>query len=108
MSTAKQTHTKAAAETKDLVIDCANALDDTEAITGTPTLVVSAPDDLTITGIAVNESVLAEPGFPDAQIGQAIQCFVGGGTAGTTYTLTFSYNTSGGQSLEAIAKLRVL
>lgn len=107
MSIAKQFRSKTEAETKDLVIDCANALTDDETITGTPTVAVSAPDDLIITGIAVNEVVLTEPGYPDAQIGQAIQCFVGGGTAGTTYELTFSYETSGGQSLEAVAKLRV-
>jgi hypothetical protein len=107
MSIAKQLRTKAAAETKDLVIDCASALADAEAITGTPTVTVSPPDDLTVTGIAVNESVLTEPGYPDAQIGQAIQFFVGAGTAGTTYTLTITYDTDAGQDLEAVCKLRV-
>jgi hypothetical protein len=107
MSIAKQTHSKTVAETKDLVIDCANALADTETIIGTPTVVVSSPNDLTITGLAVNTAVLAEPGFPDAQIGQAIQCFVGGGTASTKYTLTFTYSTSIGQTLVAVATIKV-
>ena len=107
MSITKQTGTKLVAETKDLAIDCANALADAETIADTPTVVVSSPNDLTITGIEINTEVLSEPGFPDAQIGQAIQCFVGGGTAGTRYTLSFSYTTSTGQSLIAIANLKV-
>lgn len=107
MSIAKQLRSKSAAETKDLVIDCAKALADAEVITSVTSVSVSAPDDLTLTGIAVNDAVLSEPGFPDAQIGQAVQLFVGGGTSGTTYTLTIVYETDGGQTLEAIAKLRV-
>lgn len=107
MSVAKQIRSKAAGETKDLVIDCANALSDTETIASIDSVVVSAPNDLIITGLAVNTEVLSEPGFPDAQIGQAIQAFVGGGTAGTLYTLTCTYTTSLGQTLEAIAKLQV-
>ena len=107
MSTAKELHTKATAETKDLVVDCAGDLADQEQITGTPTVVVSAPNDLIITGITVNDEVLNEPGRSDIQIGQGIRAFIGGGTSGTTYTITFSYETDGEQELEAVCRLRV-
>ena len=107
MSTAKETHTKGPSETKDLAVDCAGALADAELIVGTPTVAVSAPNDLIITGISVNDVVLSEPGRPDIQIGQGIRAFVVGGTSGTTYTITFSYETDGGQQLEAACRLRV-
>ena len=108
MAVCKQTWTKSANEAPDIAVDCANQLKDLETITSIDSVTVSSPDDLTITGLQVNTVVSEEPGYPDGQIGQVIICFVAGGTSGTSYTLTFLYQTSEGQTREAVAKLVVV
>jgi hypothetical protein len=106
MATATEIHAKAANETKDLVVDCAGALATGETITAI-TNTQHSPAGLTITGVARNAAILTEPGRRPIQVYEGIQAFVGGGAAATTYTITFTFTTSGGQTLEAIIRLRV-
>ena len=109
MSVAKTKGTKAAGVTaKSLIVNCAGDLEAGELIVGTPTAVVLPPDELTITGIAVNAVLVTGLGKTDVQVGRGIRAFVGGGVAGTTYTITFSYDTDAGQmELEAVVQVKV-
>ncbi len=107
MTLAKELHTKTPAETKDLIVDCAGALAAGETITAI-TDTECSPAGLTITGVDANLVDINEPGRRPIQPGEAIRAFVGGGTANTTYTITFTYTTSGGQTLEAAVRARVV
>jgi hypothetical protein len=106
MTLAKELRAKATTETKDVVVDCAGALQSDETINAI-TSAVHTPTGLTITGVATNNAILSEPGRRPIQPGQGIQAFIAGGTADTTYLITFTYTTSLGQTLEAAIKLRV-
>lgn len=107
MTTAIETWTKQAAETKDIVCDCAGDLANGETIASIDNT-AHAPAGLTITGVARNSALIEEPGKRPIQANEAIQAFVAGGTAGVTYTITFSYTTSTGQVLLFVATLKVL
>ncbi len=104
-ATAKQIRTKTVAEVLVPSFGFANKLGTSGALlTGTPT-VTSTPSGLTINSISINSTALTIAGVSHA-VGQAVQCMVSGGTAGT-YTLTCTVQTDNGQTLQLYATLLV-
>jgi hypothetical protein len=85
-NTAPQRQCKSVTEDRNVAISFVGKLDSGELLTGTPTVVEVTTSDLTITNVAVNTAALTVNGKAVA-IGQAIQCQITGGVAGTTYTV---------------------
>jgi hypothetical protein len=67
-------------------------LDSGELLTGTPTIVEVSTSALTISNKVVSTAELTINGRTVA-IGEAVQCSVTGGTAGTTYTIRVTVDT---------------
>lgn len=106
---APQTHHKAGGETRNPAIDFTGKLDSGETLTGTPS-VTASPSGLTIANVKVNTTTLT---INDASCtaGQAVQFTVAGGTAGVTYTITAtcdSTSTPAQVALEGRCTLKVV
>jgi len=102
---ASQLHTKLAAETLTIGVDFSTRLVDGDTLTGTPTATVS-PSGPTLSGVQRNASavtILSQ----SVPANQAVIVTVAGGTAGVTYTITVTAQTTSGQTMVERCTLRV-
>lgn len=107
--TAPQQYCKHASESVNIAIDVTGELDSGELATGTPTIVEVTTSDLTIDNKGVSTTALTILGTSVA-IGEALQCRVAGGTAGTSYTIrcTFTTDATSAQTRMVDIKLTVI
>ena len=105
---APEIHTKTASEARLVSVDCRGKLnpDGTEDLSGSVT--VPAVSGITIANEAVSTAILSING-DDVPIGQAVQMLISGGTAGTTYTVSFTVGTdsSPAQTIEGAFDIEV-
>lgn len=107
-ATAKQISAKTAAEVVNVEVDFSGLLETGESLTGAITL-TDASGDLTIDNETISAGTLTINGRSVAA-GQAILFRVGGGTAGTSYTIGVrcATNSSPAQTREGFVRLNVL
>lgn len=103
-----QIPTKTVNEVRNAAVSFAATLDDSELLTGTPT-VTATPSGLTFASPKVNTAAIEVEGQSVA-IGKAAQFSVSGGEHGKTYVIRVSVGTTAtpAQTLEAICNLRVI
>lgn len=109
MSKAIQTQQKTASEIRNIAVSFTGKLDSGEACTGTPTITEVTTSDLTISNKVVSTAILVINGV-STPIGEAVQCSVTGGTAGTTYEIQIAAGTDStpAQTMYGTIKLKVL
>ncbi len=105
MTTLQQLPEKLTTETVTGVVAFGGKLDDSELLTGTPT-VTDTTGDLTMANVAVNTAAV-ESGAETIAIGRAVLFNVAGGTAGTTYTLTVTAGTDASPAQTVAYKVRL-
>lgn len=89
MSKAPQRNTKTVSEVRNVAVSFSGKLDDSEALTGTPTVTevdASSPQALTFANIAINTAILSINDI-STPVGEAVQFKVSGGVADAVYTI---------------------
>lgn len=106
MGLATQTQVKTASEVVNASVDFSRRLDQSELLTGTPTITATG---LTLANQAVSTTQLVILG-EDIGIGKAVTWNITGGTANTNYTVQIAVTTdsSPAQTLYFNAPLRVV
>ena len=94
MTTAKTLYSKAAGETKSVVIDCAGSMAANESILNVNPATVSPSGELTVQGLVKNTVTLAKAGQRQIAAKEGLQLFLLGGVVGTVYTVTVTYDTT--------------
>jgi len=109
MSKALQTQEKTAGAERLISVRFSELLDDGELLTGTPSILELVSSDLTITNKVVSTAIKTINGV-STPIGEATQCFVTGGTVGTTYDIQIIAVTDAtpAQTLYGNIKLKVI
>jgi len=109
MSKATATQEKTASEVRTISVSFSGKLDSGELCTGTPTITEVTSSDLTLASKAVSTEILVINGV-STPIGEAVQCSVTGGTAGTTYEIKIAVSTDAtpAQTLYGTIKLKVV
>mgnify|MGYP000370251468 CR=1 FL=1 len=68
---------------------------------------ISTPSVAAVSGLTIGTPAVLAAAVDDVAAGKGVQVAISGGTAGTTYTLNCTVNTSGGAVLIRRAHLRV-
>lgn len=115
MSRALQTQVKTASEVRNVAVDYTQKLDGGELLTGTPTIATmlygttSTTTEITVASVTVSTTGLTINGST-VLTGQAVQCKVSAGTAGTRYDLkiTCTSNSTPAQTFVDRCQLNVV
>lgn len=109
MSKATSTEQKTAGETRNISVRFSELLDSGEALTGTPTILEQTTSDLTISSKVVSTAITVINGV-STPIGEAVQCSILGGTAGTTYDIQIvaASDSTPAQSIYGNIRLKVV